>query len=90
MVALLSELECYRTRSFQHNVKNVYGLTDAAWIGTTVNCGQLFDRTTDLKWFCFEMFNIAAFQENLKVNGGELKTTVGNDIFRIVVMAKNI
>ncbi len=33
------------------------------------------------------MFNIAAFQENLKVNGGELKTIVDNDVFRIAVMA---
>ncbi len=35
------------------------------------------------------MFNIAAFQENFEVNGGELKIIVGNDVFRIVVMAKN-
>ncbi len=34
------------------------------------------------------MFNIAAFQENFKVNGAELKTIVGNDVFKIVVMAK--
>ncbi len=56
--------------------------TDAPLI--TGNC---LIKKTDLKLFCFEMFNIAAFQENLKVNGGELKTTVDNDIFRIVVMA---
>ncbi len=36
------------------------------------------------------MFNIAVFQENFNVKGGELKTIVGNDIFRIVVMAKNM
>ncbi len=42
------------------------------------------------KWICFDVFNIAAFQKNFDVNGGELKTIVGNDIFRIVVMAKNI
>ncbi len=52
--------------------------------------GSCLIKKTDLKLFCFFTFNIAAFQENLKVNGGELKTTVGNDIFRIVVMAKNI
>ncbi len=63
------------------------GLTDAPWIHTTVNCGQLFDQTTDLKWVCFEMFNIAAFQGSFEVKGGELKTIVGNDVFRIVVMA---
>ncbi len=33
------------------------------------------------------MFNIAVFQENNKVKGGELKTIVDNDVFRIVVMA---
>ncbi len=33
------------------------------------------------------MFNIAAFQENFEVNGGELKAIVDNDVFRIVVMA---
>ncbi len=33
------------------------------------------------------MFNIAAFQENFEVKGGELKAIVDNDVFRIVVMA---
>ncbi len=33
------------------------------------------------------MFNIAAFQESFEVKGGELKTIVDNDVFRIVVMA---
>ncbi len=33
------------------------------------------------------MFNIVAFQENFEVNGGELQTIVGNDVFRIAVMA---
>ncbi len=34
------------------------------------------------------MFNIAAFQESFEIKGGELETIVGNDVFRIVVMAK--
>ncbi len=36
------------------------------------------------------MFNINAFQGSFEVKGGELKTIVGNDVFRIVVMAKNV
>ncbi len=34
------------------------------------------------------MFNIAAFQESFEVKGGELKTIVGNNVFRIAVRAK--
>ncbi len=36
------------------------------------------------------MFNIAAFQENFELKGGELKTIVGSDVLRIVVMATNV
>ncbi len=36
------------------------------------------------------MFNSAVFQENFEVNGGKLKTIVGNDVYRIVVMAKTV
>ncbi len=43
-------------------------------------------KKTDLKLFCFEIFNIAAFQESFEVKGGELKTIVGNDVFRIIVV----
>ncbi len=47
-------------------------------------------KKTDLKLFCLEMFNIAAFQESFEVKGVELKTFVGNDVFRIIVVAKHV
>ncbi len=59
--------------------------TDAPLI--TGNC---LIKKTDLKLFCFEMFNIAAFQESFPVKRGELKTIVGNDVFRIIVVAKHV
>ncbi len=36
------------------------------------------------------MFNIAAFQENFEVKGGESNTIVGNDVFRIIVVAIHV